>query len=211
MTDGLLLYLVRHGETDSNLERRYAGWSDDPLNQTGRRQAAWLATRLRGRGVARVYSSPVRRAVETSALLADELGATVHTVHDLHEIELGRWKGLTEEEVAARWPDDFRLWRELPDRLAVAGRETLDALATRSMAAIDQIGRAELSDPDTAVVVVSHLAVIRVLLLAAGNRPLAEYHRVRVRNGEAHAIRWRRKRRLALDGEPVLDGHSAAS
>jgi len=190
MSQQVLFYLTRHGETDANRAQRYAGWSDDRLNQRGLSQAAALAERLSGEGIDRVFTSPVLRAVETAQILAVRLNADVHTVHGLHEIELGPWKGLTEAEVAERWPDEYQEWKTSPHTLDLRGRESLADVGERALDAVDQIAHARLSDPDTPAVVVSHLAVIRVLWLHAHSRPLSEYQQVRGPNATVFPVRW---------------------
>lgn len=207
MAETSLLYVIRHGATDANEARRYAGWSDHRLNERGREQAAALAARLAGEGVRRVYTSPVRRCVQTAEIVADPWDAAVRTVHDLHEIEIGPWKGLTEEEVAERWPEVHRQWLEDPSVLTLQGRERLEEVAGRALQAVDQIGRAQLSADDAPALVVTHLAVIRVLWLAARGRPLSDYHRVDGPFCRPFPIRWLGRGRLETAGPaPAADG-----
>jgi len=200
MSEQVLFYLTRHGETDSNRAQRYAGWSDDRLNQRGVAQAAGLAERLSGEGIDRVFTSPVRRAVETAQILAGRMNSDVFTVHGLHEIELGPWKGLTEGEVSERWPDEYQEWKTSPDTLDLGGREPLADVRKRALDAVDQIAHARLSDRDTPAVVVSHLAVIRVLWLHARSRPLSEYQDVRCPNATVFPVRWLRRGNLETAG-----------
>ncbi|MEJ2311668.1 MAG: histidine phosphatase family protein [Gemmatimonadales bacterium] len=196
------LVLIRHGETESNRTGRFAGWSDEHLTEEGRKGVVRLARNLALRG-GRLYTSPVRRAVETAEILAAELSLPVHTVHDLHEIELGEWTGLTESEVAERWPSAYRQWLERPDQLIIPGRERLDEVRERAVEAIDQIGKAELSEDGAPVVVITHLALIRVLWLTANDRPLAEYHSVTAAHDKLHVILWEGRGRLTpVESEP---------
>ncbi|MFQ5889145.1 MAG: histidine phosphatase family protein [Gemmatimonadota bacterium] len=194
------LLLVRHGETDSNLEARYAGWNDDRLNARGREQTFSLAARLRPFRVRRVYTSPVRRAVETAEFLSAEIGADVRTVHDLREIEVGPWKDLTEGEVKARWPAEYAEWKAAAHRFSLEGRESLLDVQRRALDAVDRIAHAELSEPERPVVVVTHLALIRVLWLAALSEPLSRYQEIEVKNGDLRAIRWLGRGRVAIAG-----------
>lgn len=190
MPETPVFYLVRHGETDANVARRFAGWSDDHLNHRGRAQCADLAHRLAGEGIEDVYTSPVRRAVETAEILADALGARVRTVHDLREIEVGPWKGLTEDEVIAEWPAEHAAWRDAPHRLELRGREPISEVQERALDALDQMAHEELSAPDAPTLVVSHLAVLRVLWLAATGRGLEDYQGVAAPHCEVLAVRW---------------------
>lgn len=190
MPEEPLIHLVRHGRTDANVEGRYVGWSDDRLNETGREEAAGLAERLAGRGVRHVFTSPVRRAIETAEMLAEAWDASVRTVHDLHEIEVGPWKGLLESEVEERFPEAYDAWRRDPTRLELPGRESLEGVRDRALRGVDQIAHSLLSADAEPAVAVTHLAVLRVLWLTAEGRPLSEYHSVEGPFCEPFPLRW---------------------
>lgn len=105
------LILVRHGQTDHNVERRLQGQVDIPLNQTGRDQADVIAQSFRGlEHVRAVYSSPLARAADTAAVIADALGVDVVTDSRFLERSFGEWEGLTRDEVQAQWPEQFAEW-----------------------------------------------------------------------------------------------------
>lgn len=201
MAEPPLLVLIRHGETVSNRLQRFAGWSDEHLTDEGRERVQALARRLGIRG-GRLYTSPVRRAVETAEILAAELSLPVHTVHDLHEIDIGEWTGLTESEIRERWPEAYRTWQSSPDGLQVLGRESLPDVRRRALRAADQIGKAELSEEGTPALVVTHLAVIRVLWLAARHHPASAYHSVSGDPNRVYALFWEGPERLT----PARDG-----
>lgn len=205
MPENPLLYLVRHGETAANVVERFAGWSDDRLSERGTEQARHLAERLGSRGVVRIFSSPVRRCVETAEILSGELEVEVRTVNGLREIAVGPWKGLTVEEVRLRWPEDHRAFLERPDVFRLKGRETLDEVRDRAFEAVDQVARSLLGAPEPTGVVVSHLAVIRVLWLSAQDRPLAEYHQVSGPFCEIFPVRWTGRGRLEAAGPTPQD------
>lgn len=189
-----LVYLVRHGETDSNREDRFAGWSADPLNPRGREQAeavARWAARREERPV-RVYTSPVRRAAQTARVLSDRLGTPVRRVRELHELEVGAWKGRTAAEVAERWPEAYRVWKERPHEASrrVEGREDLEALQARMLRALDRIGRAERESSGGSAIAVSHQAPLLCAWFAAHSRPLRELRQVHLGNCDVLPVRW---------------------
>jgi broad specificity phosphatase PhoE len=200
VSESPLLYFARHGETDANRGLRYSGWSDDPLNAVGRAQCIRLADEIESLGVDHIFTSPVRRAVETAQIVATRLGADVRTVHDLHEIELGPWKGLTEGEVASAFPDAYLAWKQSPHTMVLEGRETLDAVQERALRAADQIGHAQLSAGAAPAVVVTHLAVLRVLWLHASGRSLSGYHAISGPNCRVFALRWLGRGKLETAG-----------
>lgn len=127
------IVLVRHGETDWNLERRWQGHSDRPLNETGRAQARELAEALADEPFDAVYSSDLMRAHETARIVAERMGLDVTAVPDLRETRFGSWEGLSDEEVAHRFPGLNR----------PTDAETRDEMAGRVLAAIDRIAQTD--------------------------------------------------------------------
>jgi probable phosphoglycerate mutase len=105
------ILLARHGETDWNRENRFQGHADPPLNETGRAQAAQLATALAAEPLAAVYSSPLRRAFETAQILAAPHELEPVPVDALREVDVGSWEGLTRAEIEERFPEQFARWR----------------------------------------------------------------------------------------------------
>lgn len=150
----MLLTLVRHGETDWNRQRRIQGSTDVPLNDTGRDQARASAELLSRRAWDAVYTSPLVRASETAAIIANRLGLQTPTpVAALVERSYGASEGFTDTELAERFPDGAE----------VPGREPREAVVARAMPALQQLG---LAHPRGAVVVVSHGGLIRSILTA---------------------------------------------
>ena len=89
------LYLIRHGQNDWNLEGKIQGRTDIPLNKTGLEQAAMLAKGMEHRPVTRIFSSPLKRALQTAQIIGESRKAPVEIVEDLQEVDFGRWEGLT--------------------------------------------------------------------------------------------------------------------
>ena len=113
------LVLVRHGETVGNSSIRYFGRTDVALSELGRRQMhaarEWLAARDGARGFAPVFSSPLARAAEGARIIAGE-DARALVIDEFVEVDFGLFEGLTAEEIAERYPEEFRRWNA--DRLA---------------------------------------------------------------------------------------------
>lgn len=150
----MLLYLVRHGETDWNAQRRIQGDTDIPLNDRGREQAANAAELLARREWDAVVSSPLSRAYETASIIAQRLGLPDPSTDDrLKERNYGEAEGLNIAEVDRRFPPGTD----------PAGRESPESVASRAMAALVDIAEAH---PDEAVVVVAHGGLIRQVLNA---------------------------------------------
>lgn len=170
----MLLTLVRHGETEWNRQRRIQGSTDIPLNDTGRAQASMAADLLRRRAWDAVYTSPLARAAETAEVIARELGLPTPTsVPQLVERHYGEAEGLSDTELAARYPKGAR----------VPGRESREELTSRVMPALTGIAEAHVGE---AVVVVSHGGVIRAVLGAVD--PAGQHGRIS--NASIHTFEY---------------------
>ena len=179
------LLLVRHGETDWNAAGRIQGCTDTPLNARGRAQALALAGRLRGERPQRLYTSPLRRARETAAIVGAELALEPETVEALREISFGEWEGCSWEEIQRRWPREFA-WCE-GDRLrrSPPGGESYGQLMERALPAVEAIRRA----PGGTAVAVCHCAVIRAVLCALEVMSIGEgYRRLRIKNSSVSEL-----------------------
>lgn len=106
------ILLARHGATDWNRLGRFQGHADVPLSDEGRKQARSLAEFLRDVPLAAVYSSDLRRAAETAAMVAGALRLEVRTLPGLREVDVGEWSGLTWAEIEERFPDGVRRHHE---------------------------------------------------------------------------------------------------
>lgn len=167
------LYLVRHGETDWNAQRRIQGSTDIPLNDVGRAQAV-AAGRLLAQVLCQaVVTSPLSRAFETATIIADEMGLPAPVcLSTLVERSYGEAEGLDWREVDARFPDDA----------TVPGRETREEVTARVVPALLELA---LAHPEKAVVVVTHGGVIRSVL----NLVDPDTDHGPIANGSIHSVR----------------------
>ncbi len=181
--DECTLYIVRHGEILSNKEDIYAGASDEELTPLGVESADNFGKEAASWDIEAIYSSPIRRAVQTAEIINGHIGKELLIEDGLKEIKMGPWEGLRIEEVARRFPEDFRVWMTKPGDFRIDGRETLGELQTRAVEAVLEI-KAELvatSSPGPALAI-THVAIIRVLFLYYNNRPLNDYKKISVPN-----------------------------
>lgn len=172
------LYLVRHGETEGNRERRYLGWEDLPLNQRGEAQARALARSLADQPITAIYSSDLIRAQATAAPIAQVLGLPVHLDPDLREVNFGAWSGLTYAEIERRAPDRLRAWIDDPECHAPPGGESLGALRRRALRAVP------LRD---GALIVSHGGTLRALISHWAG---ARFWEVQVPLGSVTVVEW---------------------
>src|SRR5574338_121077 len=106
------LLLIRHGQTDWNVEGRWQGHLDEPLNAAGVKQAQALGDYLRERPISAVYSSDLGRARVTAERIAEPHGLSVNTDARWREQNLGVFQGLTTSEINGKYPDEMRQLRE---------------------------------------------------------------------------------------------------
>jgi len=158
------LLLLRHGQTDLSVQRRYSGRGNPPLTELGRRQADAAAAYLGGKGgIAAVVSSPLRRAYDTAQAAAKALGLDVVVDDDLIETDFGSWEGLTFFEAAATDPEVHGSW--LRDTSVVPpGGESFDAVHARVRRARNRL---IAEHGGSTVLVVSHVTPIKTLLRMA--------------------------------------------
>ncbi len=173
----LRTYLARHGETESNRSRRYAGRNKDRLTPEGRQQILNLARVLGGENIASIWTSPIVRAVESAGLISQELWIPLEEDPRLAEMLMGPWEGLTETEVERTYPLEYDLWNTAPHCLDMKGRETLSRLVLRVMAVVEDASRR--SHP---VLLMTHVAPIRVATLSVLGLDLNLYKRLVVPN-----------------------------
>ncbi len=145
--------LIRHGETDWNVEGRYQGQSNVSLNERGYRQALEVAFTLKDREPSIIYSSDLKRARETADVIAGVLGLLVRMDPRLREIHLGEWEGMLFEQIKASYSDLLKLRKQDPRTVSAPGGETVEQVRIRIMSAVAEIVK---THPHEAVVLVSH-------------------------------------------------------
>lgn len=168
------LLLIRHGETDWNIEKRIQGSTDIPLNENGHTQAITLANTLSLRPVpiSALYTSPLTRAAQTAQVIADRLSLPCQKITDLREIEFGLWEGLRWDEVKARFPEEFAIWyKNRRDTHPPKGESYLDLLK-RLVPALKELILKNKDKGDLAAV--THSACIMSFLSQLYNTPLHE-------------------------------------
>ena len=175
------VYVVRHAESEANREGRYQGRHDSPLSALGHQQAAALANTLAAGKVACVISSPLRRCTETALPVAARLGVALGCDDRVIEIAHGTWEGRLRAEVERDDAARMQAWRTAPQHVRFDGGESLAEVDARwrSFAATLPAG--------ADAIVVTHDILVRLAILAATNRPLAQLWQPKAENA-AYAI-----------------------
>ncbi|MFO7605151.1 MAG: histidine phosphatase family protein [Desulfurivibrionaceae bacterium] len=174
------IFLSRHGKTAANLENRFAGRSAEPLHPSGREQLAGVAARLNSMPISAIYAGPLARTSQSAEIIAGVTGAKVRVLEAFNEILIPHWDGLSKAEIASRFGPQYPTWLSAPERFCLPGCETLHQVTERAVAGIEALFTAH---PGEMVVVVSHLIVVRCLILHYRGRPLGEFRSVKVDNG----------------------------
>jgi broad specificity phosphatase PhoE len=165
------LCLVRHALTDWNLQGRWQGHSDIPLNQTGRKQAHALALELADQHFDDVYSSDLRRAQSTARIAARAHHLMVQFDPRLREINLGEWEGQLGEDVPGLYPLEWAARINDPFNARPPGGESVYDLAQRSLPVFNELF---VKHPTGSVLVVSHGLLLAVFLCHLNGLPLQE-------------------------------------
>ena len=179
------VFLARHGEADYETDLV----TDDggSLSATGRAQARALGERLLGERIARVWCSPLSRAVQTAEIAAGVLGVVVVVREDLREYGVGALAGTDASESAALRPV-FEAWVAGDDAARIPGGEAVAGIAARVSGVLDEVRDAHRGE---GVLVVSHGGAIMVTVPVLLDRPRETGHDLALPGG-AH---------LALEGD----------
>ncbi|WP_222270075.1 histidine phosphatase family protein [Modestobacter marinus] len=156
------VFVVRHGTTTLNIENRYRGRRDVPLDAQGYQDAVDAARQLSGAGLTAVYCGPLRRTIATAQIIADEARVPdLRILHGLNNVDYGAWEGLTSVEAAMYDPVAFDLYRTSPSRAACPMGERLSDAQSRMVGALELIGSRHAGET---VAAVSHAVMIRLVV-----------------------------------------------
>jgi probable phosphoglycerate mutase len=170
----LSLYLLRHGETAFSHHNRFCGRIDAPLTAEGRAMAAAFADAYAGVPWHAVVTSSRSRTIDTATPIAARVGLEVQRDLRLDEMSYGDWQGLSKAEAAARHPEHFARWLEDPSVGPPGGERPAD-VAARALAAINDVRDRHAHGN---VLIVSHKAVLRILVCRLMGLELRHYRRV---------------------------------
>ncbi|MEW6179668.1 MAG: histidine phosphatase family protein [Chloroflexota bacterium] len=179
------IWLVRHGQTDWNVDGRYQGQADMPLNEIGEMQARDLAKKIKEIDFDAIYSSDLRRALATAQILAGDREVKVDP--RLREIHQGVWEGQLFSDIRRQYADFFENRKQNPLESRPPGGETLQEVAERVKACVDEITNRH---PGKRVLIVSHGLVIATLVAAAKGFPLSQAFELIPGNAEPQIIFW---------------------
>ena len=168
------LLLIRHGESEDNVQRKISGFSNVNLTEKGVWQAKRLAYRLKDVPVDIVYCSDLKRAIHTTNIVFGDRGIDILQKPNLKEVYLGDWESRPFEEIQSREKDRYTSWFENPDEKASAPRgESLADFNDRVMTEVNNIlQKNNHGEKDKTIAIVCHGLAIRIVLCNALNLEL---------------------------------------
>lgn len=155
------IILVRHGECRGNREGLFRGRSDFPLNERGFIQAKELAAEMRLFLPVKVFTGPLSRAKQTAEIIAAECNVETEECANFNNIKLGPWEGQTKDFISHKYPEQWEVWLNEPEKLTVNGIEKLAEVQARAKRGLEKI--IDCYSGKT-VVIVSHRAVLKPLI-----------------------------------------------
>jgi probable phosphoglycerate mutase len=198
----MILYCIRHGQTLHNAAGRIQGQSDSDLSPLGRRQCQRLAEALAKSSIEMVYSSPLRRALETAKCLGDALGVEVRIDPRLMEIHAGLFQDLCWEEIEQRYPDHAARWKARDPDFRIPGGESRRELMIRAGAVFHEIRAAG----HRRAAILAHGGLISGAFKALLEIP-AQHNPFSLKNGSISTVAWDDEPRLlTVNATAHLDG-----
>lgn len=155
------LLLVRHGVTEFNSTRRFAGYSDVELGADGREQVERLRHRLAGEKIDAIYSSDLKRALVTAEIISIGRDLDIVTCTELREMNYGDVEGLTFKEIGRRYPELWELITNFDRLLEFPGGESLKGFIERTITFVDRLNK---HAPEQTILIVSHNGPLKVLI-----------------------------------------------
>jgi broad specificity phosphatase PhoE len=158
------IILIRHGETEWNIEKMFRGRKDVGLSETGVQQVRLLGKFLSSIELDAIYSSPLKRALETAEAISDNQREEVKLIDRpcLIDMSFGVWEGKSLEEVEEKYSELYETWLGAPHKLRVPEGESLEEVRSRALKVVDTV----IGKFKGKVALVSHRVVIKVLTCA---------------------------------------------
>lgn len=200
MTDPARICVVRHGETDWNIAGILQGWLDVPLNERGREQSREWAKTFAARGFTRVYTSPLRRSLETAEIIAERLELPPPTSHEgLKERNFGDIQGIPKAELAELNPHVYQQILKRNPACSFPEGEEMEEFATRVLDAVMEIGG---SNPRERVLVITHGWTMDVVTRQVAGLPVSAILHHKPKNGECVWLEATARSIRPLEKEP---------
>lgn len=155
------LILVRHAQAEGNFLREFHGWTDSRITEMGHEQAALVAERLSDLRIDVLYSSSMKRALQTAQYISDRKQLPILRTDKLKEINGGAWEGVAFSQLPVKWPQEHETWENRPHLHRMPGGETMEEFQKRLIEEIESIIKA---NPGKVICIVTHGTAIKSLM-----------------------------------------------
>lgn len=180
MNPTLIIYLLRHGETEGP-KKVYKGHMEVPLSKEGEQQIERVSkflkeyTKRYELACEIIYSSPLKRAVSTAKILSNRFSLNIKTEGLLKERSFGSWEGLSINEIVSLYPEEFERWRADPLKFSPPKGESTYEVSLRAQKALEKILK---SHKGNQVFIIAHGGINRVILCNILGIPLENIFRI---------------------------------
>ena len=174
------IYLVRHGITQANRENRFAGRTAEELLPEGLEQIRQVGARLQGKNIGGIFCGPLQRTVQSAEILSAMLHVPLARLDGFNEINIPHWDGLTKDDIRQQHGGEYPTWLAAPHLFRLPGCETIKEVQERALTAIDTL---IAGHPGEDLLVVSHLIVLRSLVLFYRNLAIRDFRSIKIDNG----------------------------
>jgi broad specificity phosphatase PhoE len=174
------IYLVRHGITLANIDNRFAGRTDEELHAEGIKQIHQVGERLHDNNINAIYCSPAKRTMQSAEILGSLLKVPFSPLTELDEIFIPHWDGLTKDKIRQQYGAQYPLWLSAPQTFNLPGCETLEQVQKRAVKAVEKI---LLENQGRNLLLVSHLIVLRCLVLYFQGLEIKDFRSLKIGNG----------------------------
>ncbi len=172
--------LVRHGESEMNVLRRFCGHTDAPLTEKGHEQAEFTAEKLKVEHVDRIVASDLSRAFETALKIATHHEAPVESSEAFREMDFGEWEGLTYDEILSGFPEKSKEWVDDYFKTPCPGGESLITFYDRITQAFQALKKE--TKKGESVLLAAHAGVIQAILSKELMDDVKGYWRFKINN-----------------------------
>ena len=156
------IMLIRHGDTDWNVEEIFRGRVDIELNEIGVKQAELLAKHLADERIVTIYSSPLKRALKTAEIIAVSHHIDVITAAELIDFDYGEWQGMSHNTVKEKYQALYAEWSKNPHLVKVPKGESLNDVRRRAVSLVDRL----IAEHEGTIALVSHRVIHKVIICA---------------------------------------------
>ncbi len=179
------IYLIRHGLTAANKDDVFAGRTEEPLHPEGAAQLVGVGKSLAGQGISKIFCGPLPRTRQSAGIVGELLGVEVQAEEALTEINIPHWDGLTKEAIRVKFGMEYPTWLDDPGGFCLPGCETIAEVQHRAVSCLEGIFRDHLGQN---LLVVSHLIVVRALLLHYLGRVIGDFRAIKVGNAQVATL-----------------------